>query len=323
MREEEAKEKAVKPQALPAPQNAAQAEIVPADSAPVISQELAVVDNLSPLTNLEAYLSALQRIELLSPEEEARLMHAYRYDDDVEAARRLILANLRFVAHVSRGYSGYGLPRADIIQEGNIGLMRALKHYNPEVGVRFISFAVHWIRSEIHEYVLKNWKIVKLSTTKAQRKLFFKLRSKKEKLGALNPEEASKIAEDLGVRTSDVLEMDKRLSGGIQVPYDSLGESGDSDEGNKSAGEFYLEDHSYRPDRLVSDENWEAFQNSQLRQGLAELDDRSRDIIVRRWMSEKRSTLEELADAYSISAERVRQIEQAGMKKLRKGLEQA
>ena len=278
------------------------------------STELAAIDQLSPLHGVRGYLDAIHRIELLTPQEETELARAYRDEGDLEAARRLVLANLRFVAHIARGYEGYGLPQADLLQEGNIGLMKAVQRFNPDVGVRLISFAVHWIKSDIHEYILRNWKIMRLTTTKAQKKLFFNLRKHKQGVNSLSYDEAETIAKELDVKTQEVLEMDHRLSGNIQVTLEDEGE-----EGGGAIG--YVADHSFDPEAEVEQDQWDEHRHRRLLESLELLDERSRDIIDRRWITGKRSTLEELAEEYGVSGERIRQIEVAAMKKIRAAME--
>jgi len=279
-----------------------------------VGKSLQTVNSLSPGSNLNAYIQNVYSIPILTLEEEQSLAHAYHDDDDLDAARQMILAHLRFVVHISRSYSGYGLPLGDLIQEGNVGLMKAVKRFDPDRGVRLVSFAVHWIKAEIHEFILRNWRIVKIATTKAQRKLFFNLRSSKKGLQWLNPEEAEAIAKDLGVETKQVLEMEGRLFSrdmALEAPTDS------DDEEAYQAPIYYLEDHSQDPARLLEDQDTEDNDADFLAQGLELLDERSRDILKRRWLAEKRATLHELADEYGVSAERIRQIEQAAMKKIR------
>ena len=279
------------------------------------STELAAIDQLSPLHGVRGYLDAIHRIELLTPQEETELARAYRDEGDLEAARRLVLANLRFVAHIARGYEGYGLPQADLLQEGNIGLMKAVQRFNPDVGVRLISFAVHWIKSDIHEYILRNWKIMRLTTTKAQKKLFFNLRKHKQGVNSLSYDEAETIAKELDVKTQEVLEMDHRLSGNIQVAL----EDGDEEGGGGAIG--YVADHSFDPQAQIEQDQWDQHRHRRLLESLELLDERSRDIIDRRWITGKRSTLEELAEEYGVSGERIRQIEVAAMKKIRAAME--
>ena len=272
------------------------------------------MDIASPGGNLKAYINSIHNIGILSSEEEKKLAEDLYYRNDLDAARKLVLAHLRFVVHIAKTYSGYGLSEADLIQEGNIGLMKAVRRFNPEVGVRLISFAVHWIKAEIHEYVLRNWKIVKIATTKAQRKLFFNLRSKKKDLGWLTEEEVKSISEDLGVKPSDVKEMEKRLSG-IDMSFDPL--EGDANEKANYAPANYLEDSTSNPSEIIEKEDDSSLNTAQLYEALKQLDDRSRDIIYDRWLSAEKLTLHELAEKYGISAERVRQIEQNAMKKVK------
>lgn len=279
-----------------------------------MGKSLQTVNSLSPGSDLNAYIQNVYSIPILTLEEEQSLARAYHDDGDLDAARQMILAHLRFVVHISRSYSGYGLPLGDLIQEGNVGLMKAVKRFDPDRGVRLVSFAVHWIKAEIHEFILRNWRIVKIATTKAQRKLFFNLRSSKKSLQWLSPEEAEAIAEDLGVEVDQVLEMEGRLFSrdtALEAPTDA------DDEEAYQAPIYYLEDHSQDPARLLEDQNTEDTNADFLAQGLELLDERSRDILERRWLAEKKATLHELADEYGVSAERIRQIEQAAMKKIR------
>jgi len=272
------------------------------------------MDIASPGGNLESYINSIHNIGILSPEQERKLAEDLYYNDDLDAARKLVMAHLRFVVYIAKTYSGYGLSEADLIQEGNIGLMKAVRRFNPEVGVRLISFAVHWIKAEIHEYVLRNWKIVKIATTKAQRKLFFNLRSKKKNLGWLTEEEIKSNSKDLGVKPAEVREMEKRLSG-LDMSFDPL-EGDESDDANYAPAQ-YLEDSSANPSEIIEKEDDSALNTTQLYEALKQLDDRSRDIIYDRWLSDQKLTLHELADKYGISAERVRQIEQNAMKKVK------
>lgn len=272
------------------------------------------IDVSSPGGNLASYINSIHSIGILSSEEEKKLAEDLYYRNDLDAARKLVLAHLRFVVHIAKTYSGYGLSEADLIQEGNVGLMKAVRRFNPEIGVRLISFAVHWIKAEIHEYVLRNWKIVKIATTKAQRKLFFNLRSKKKDLGWLNENEIKSISKDLGVKPHEVREMEKRLSG-LDMSFDPL-EGGDNEESNYAPAN-YLEDSSTNPSQIIEKEDLTSLNTSQLYEALKLLDDRSRDIIYDRWLSDEKHTLHELAEKYGISAERVRQIEQNAMKKVK------
>ncbi len=266
-----------------------------------------------PSGSLESYLQAARNIPILTAEEERELATQLQENGDLEAAQKLVLSHLRFVAHVARSYSGYGLALADLVQEGNIGLMKAVKRFDPTVGVRLISFAVYWIRAEIHEFILKNWRIVKVATTKAQRKLFFNLRRQKKQLGWFNDDEVGSVADDLGVKRTDVLEMEKRLSG-MDIGFDG---PDDNDENIAPAPANYLEDNSLEPARLLEQSDWSANQETRLYTALKDLDERSRDILQQRWLSEKKSTLHQLADIYGVSAERIRQLENNAIKKLR------
>lgn len=266
-----------------------------------------------PSDSLESYLSAARNIPILSAEAERELAVQLQEHGDLEAAQKLVLSHLRFVAHVARSYSGYGLALADLVQEGNIGLMKAVKRFDPTVGVRLISFAVYWIRAEMHEFILRNWRIVKVATTKAQRKLFFNLRGKKKQLGWFNNDEVNAVADDLGVKRSDVLEMEKRLSG-LDIGFDG---PDDNDENVSPAPANYLEDTSLEPAQLVEQSNYSENQETRLYSALKDLDDRSRDILQQRWLTDNKSTLHDLADQYNISAERIRQLESNAIKKLR------
>ncbi len=265
--------------------------------------------------SLDAYIQEVNKIPMLSLEEEQDLANRYREDDDLEAARRLVLAHLRFVVHVAKGYAGYGLQLGDLIQEGNIGLMKAVKRFDPDRGVRLVSFAVHWIRAEMHEFILRNWRIVKVATTKAQRKLFFNLRKSKKRLGWLNMDEVNKVAADLGVKPEVVLEMESRLSGqdiGFELSADA-----DDDDRPRVAPAAFLESPADSPDLVAEADDLESHNNELLYQGLSELDERSQDIIRSRWLEDDKATLQELADRYGVSAERVRQLEANAMNKMR------
>ena len=269
---------------------------------------------LSPLGSLEAYIGAVNRIPVLSVDDEQRLARRYRDHEDLDAARELVHSHLRFVVHVARGYNGYGLGIGDLIQEGNIGLMKAVKRFDPDQGVRLVSFAVHWIRAEMHEFILKNWRIVKVATTKAQRKLFFNLRKNKKRLGWMNADEVRAVAADLNVSEREVLEMESRLSG-RDIGFDA---PDDGDEDGPPSPVAYLAAQGEDPSQLYEREDEEGNQLDVLREGLAELDARSRDIIKRRWLdNESKVTLQELADEYGVSAERLRQIEANALKKMR------
>jgi len=269
-----------------------------------------------PTGSLDAYLQAITAIPVLSADEERALAVRLHADNDLTAARKLIMSHLRFVAHIARGYSGYGLPLSDLIQEGNIGLMKAVKRFDPQVGVRLVSFAVYWIRAEIHEFILRNWRIVKVATTKAQRKLFFNLRSAKKRLGWLNKAEVETVAHDLGVSTKEVLEMESRMSG-HDVAFDLRD---DDDEDSTVAPAAYLQTAAVGPDEELEENQWEAHNHDRLQSALSTLDERSQDIVQRRWLDDNKATLQELADKYSISAERIRQLENNAIKKLRNAL---
>ena len=252
---------------------------------------------------------------MLSAEKERELAERYRNDQDLDAAWELVTAHLRFVVRIARGYDGYGLSQADLIQEGNIGLMKAVKRFDPSVGVRLVSFAVHWVRAEIHEFILRNWRIVKIATTKAQRKLFFNLRSSRKRLGWMSKAEVEDIAADLGVAPQVVSEMEQRL-GAHDASYDPLVEH-DADY-DRPAPAAYLQDLRFEPATRAESDDWEDYSGAQLAHALGELDERSRSIIARRWLAERKMTLQELAEEYGVSAERIRQIEKNGLKKLRK-----
>ncbi len=273
---------------------------------------------MAPGDNLAAYVQGANAIAVLSAEDEKALAERLYYKNDLEAARQLVLSHLRFVVHIARSYSGYGLPLADLIQEGNVGLMKAVKRFNPEKGVRLVSFAVHWIKAEIHEYVLRNWRIVKVATTKAQRKLFFNLRGSKKKLAWLTNDEAAAVARDLGVDVAQVHEMEKRLSAR------DAGFDGDADDDGEEAYQApaqYLEDRSADPALIVEQADADADNSDKLTSALSLLDERSLDIIKQRWLAEKKATLHDLAAKYGVSAERIRQLEQNAMKKVRAVLE--
>jgi RNA polymerase sigma-32 factor len=269
---------------------------------------------LVPGANLEAYVHTVNSIPLLTPEQERELAESLYYEQDLEAARQMVLAHLRFVVHIARSYSGYGLAQADLIQEGNVGLMKAVKRFNPEMGVRLVSFAVHWIKAEIHEFILRNWRIVKVATTKAQRKLFFNLRSQKKRLAWLNNEEVHRVAESLGVEPREVREMESRLTG-HDMAFDPAAEADDDSAFQSPAN--YLEDHRYDPARQLEDADWSDNSNHSLHEALEVLDDRSRDILYQRWLAEEKATLHDLAQKYNVSAERIRQLEKSAMNKLK------
>ena len=268
----------------------------------------------SPGKDIESYLSSVHSIPILSKEEEQELALKLYEEDDLDAARQLVIHHLRFVVHIARSYQGYGLPLGDIIQEGNVGLMKAVDKYDPHRGVKVVSFAVHWIKAEIHEYILKNWRLVKIATTKAQRKLFFNLRSKKKSLDWLTKDEAEKIASDLNVEVKDVLHMENRLSSN-DSSFDSPVKSSDDDE--IMSPSQYLEDKTHDPEVIVASEQAEQLNKEELLSALKTLDDRSKDILSRRYLADNKATLHDLADEYEVSAERIRQIENAALKKLK------
>ena len=280
-----------------------------------MSQALATASLPVPsvVGSLDAYISAVHRIPVLSQEEEQDLSRRYQSEEDLASARKLVMSHLRFVVHVARGYNGNGLQLSDLIQEGNIGLMKAVKRFDPDQGVRLVSFAVHWIRAEMHEFILRNWRIVKVATTKAQRKLFFNLRKSKKRLGWMNAEEVRVVAKDLGVPEATVREMESRLSGrdiGFEAPADA-------DEDAKPAPEAFLIDEGADPYENVADADQSDNELETLSAALQKLDERSRDIIQRRWLNEDKATLQDLADEYGVSAERIRQVEANAMKKMR------
>jgi RNA polymerase sigma-32 factor len=266
-----------------------------------------------PLGSLDAYLERVSRIPVLNREDERALAERFRSQEDLQAARELVLSHLRFVVHIARGYSGYGLPMGDLIQEGNVGLMKAVKRFDPRLNVRLVSFAVHWIRAEIHEYVLRNWRLVKIATTKAQRKLFFNLRRLKKNLSWLSAEETMAVARDLGVTPGEVTEMEKRLAA-RDLSFDPAPEADDEELYSPAA---YLPAPDADPAEQVEDAESADDSSERLRGALNRLDTRSRDIVQQRWMSEDKSTLHELADKYGVSAERIRQIESSALGKLR------
>ena len=279
-----------------------------------MGKELQPMDVSAPGQNLEAYLSSVQNIAILTPEEEKRLAEDLYYKNDLEAARQLVMAHLRFVVHIARGYSGYGLPQADLIQEGNVGLMKAVRKFNPEVGVRLISFAVHWIKSEMHEYIIKNWKIVKVATTKAQRKLFFNLRSQKKELNWLSQDEIKTISNELGVDEKSIKEMESRLASS-DMSFDPPSEANDDEASFSPSG--FLADESKDPAELIEREDSEEYSHELLHKAMSALDPRSKEILIDRWLQDQKLTLHELADKYGVSAERIRQIEKAAMEKVK------
>ncbi len=270
-----------------------------------------------PAGSLEDYIQAVNRIPMLTAEEELALAERFRLYNDLRAARQLVLSHLRFVVRIARGYNGYGLPQADLIQEGNIGLMKAVKRFDPRIGVRLVSFAVHWIRAEIHEFILRNWRIVRVATTKAQRKLFFNLRNAKKRLGWFHKAEVEQVAKDLGVSPKSVLEMEERLNAS-DTSFDPHSEG--EEEQVITAPANYLPDLRYEPQALTEGQQLEQDRKALLHKAIARLDERSREIVVKRWLSEEKSTLQELAEQYEVSAERIRQLEKNAMKKLRTAL---
>ena len=285
----------------------------------VTGRNLSVIDTMVPGRDLNAYITAVNRIPILTAEEELELANKYYYEEDLDAARKLVLAHMRFVVYMAKSYSGYGLAEADLIQEGNVGLMKAVKRFNPEMGVRLVSFAVHWIKAEMHEFILRNWRIVKIATTKAQRKLFFNLRGSKKRLGWLSKEEADKVAADLGVDAKTVMQMEGRL-GLYDASFDGVPDSDDEDAAY--APSQYLEDVRYDPARNIEDEDYARNSTDSLYMALDGLDERSRDILAQRWLNEgDKATLHDLADKYQVSAERIRQLEKNAMNKVKAVLE--
>ena len=270
-----------------------------------------------PGNDLDAYMRAVNAVPVLSADDEQRLAEQLYYEQDLDAARNLVLAHLRFVVHIARSYTGYGLPLGDLVQEGNVGLMKAVKRFDPTKGVRLVSFAVHWIKAEIHEYVIKNWRIVKVATTKAQRKLFFNLRGQKKRLGRLTLEEAQRVADDLGVTAEQVKEMEGRL-GAYDASFD--GPTNDDDDSTVVSPAAYLHSDNSDPADLLAEQDKQQRESRQLSSALMALDDRSRDILERRWLADQKSTLQELADEYGVSAERIRQLENNAIKKLRNAI---
>ena len=260
-------------------------------------------------------MSTVNQIPILTAEQEKELADRYFYDQDLDAAKMLVMSHLRFVVHIARSYAGYGLPQGDLIQEGNLGLMKAVKRFDPNMGVRLVSFAVHWIKAEIHEYVIRNWRIVKIATTKAQRKLFFNLRSLKKSSKKLTLDEAKSIALDLNVTPEQVLEMEGRLTA-YDAAFDAQGDDDDENTTYVSPA-LYLEDNRYDPARLVEEEDYEQQSTSALHNAMDQLDDRSRNILQRRWLDDDKSTLHELAAEYNVSAERIRQLEKNAMDKIK------
>ncbi len=280
-----------------------------------MASDILSLNALSPGRDLDAYMSTVGAIPVLTADEEKALAERFYYENDLQAARELVLSHLRFVVHLARSYRGYGLPLGDLIQEGNLGLMKAVKRFNPEVGVRLISFAVHWIKAEMHEFILRNWRIVKVATTKAQRKLFFNLRSSKKRLAWLTQEETRTMASELGVSEEEVTRMEGRMASS-DLSFDGLAADDDED-GGSAAPVHYLELEGADPAELVAEEDDKRMALEKLGAALTVLDDRSRDIIQRRWLDDGKSTLHDLADKYQVSAERIRQIEKNAMQKLK------
>lgn len=273
-----------------------------------------------PISSLEAYISYVNQIPLLSQQEESDLATRLQTQSDLEAAKRLVLSHARYVVRIARGYLGYGLPLNDLIQEGNIGLMKAVKRFDPTVGVRLVTFAVHWIKSEIHEFILRNWRIVKVATTKAQRKLFFNLRSAKKRLGWFTQEEVNAVAKDLGVKPEVVYEMEMRLNSS-DASFD--GHEGDEEDDHALVPANFLADNRYNPAQQLEAANWLEQSGTDLHAALNQLDERSQEILQSRWLDDQKATLQELADKYQVSAERIRQLEKNAMQKLKQALELA
>lgn len=281
---------------------------------------LQMMPSLVPGENLESYVHNISSIPVLTAEEENKLAERLFFDGDLDAARQLVLSHLRFVVHIAKGYTGYGLSQSDLVQEGNVGLMKAVKRFDPRVGVRLVTFAVHWIKAEIHEFVLKNWRIVRVATTKAQRKLFFNLRGRKKSLANLSEAEAQAIANDLNVKLSDVREMEGRLAS-YDYAFDGPQDYDEESDSQKVAPALYLEDHSGDPALEVERDTTEVFEGKQLSDAFSRLDERSQEILRLRWLADKKATLHDLADKYSVSAERIRQLEKNAMKKMKAFIE--
>jgi RNA polymerase sigma-32 factor len=278
-----------------------------------INTSLQPIGVLAPGANLSAYVQAVSCFSILTVEEEQQLTNDLYFNGNLDAARKLVMAHLRFVVHIARSYNGYGLPLGDLVQEGNVGLMKAVKRFNPEKGVRLVSFAVHWIKAEIHEFILRNWRIVKIATTKAQRKLFFNLRSAKKRLAWLSNDEAAAVAQDLGVEVKQVREMEGRLAS-----YDAGFDADEDDEDSSYvAPAHYLEDNRYDPAARLEESNWEESNVNSLETAMQKLDDRSRVILQRRWLNDDKATLHDLAAEYGVSAERIRQLEKNAMNKVK------
>ena len=279
-----------------------------------MNKALQTMEWMTPGANLNAYIQGTATVPILSLDEEKSLGEALYYEDDLDAARKLVMSHLRFVVHIARSYNGYGLPLADLIQEGNVGLMKAVRRFNPEKGVRVVSFAVHWIKAEIHEFILRNWRIVKIATTKSQRKLFFNLRSAKKELQWLSADEAKAVAEDLGVEVKDVMEMEMRLTS-RDATFDAPAD--DDEDSVAYSPSLYLESKGADPAELIENNDFEDDNNFRLAEAVKRLDDRSQSILQRRWLDDKKATLHQLADEYGVSAERIRQLEKNAMKKVR------
>lgn len=280
-----------------------------------MNKSLQNIDIRLPIGSLDAYIAHVNQIPMLSQADEYAFAHKLQEEQDLSAAKNLVLPHLRYVVKIAKGYLGYGLPLNDLIQEGNIGLMKAVKRFDPKMGVRLVTFALHWIKSEIHEYVIRNWRIVKIATTKAQRKLFFNLRQMKKRLAWFSDEEINDVANDLGVKPETVREMEIRLNSN-DASFD--GHSDDEDEhvaAFSPAG--FLEDHRYNPAKQIEEHDWSEQSESHLHQALNQLDARSQEILQARWLNEKKETLQDLADRYQVSAERIRQLETNAMKKLK------
>ncbi len=282
-----------------------------------VSRDLQVVSPQLPIGNIEAYIQRVNQIPFLTQEEEYDLARSYQKTGDLQAAQRLVLAHLRYVVRVSKGYLGYGLPLADLIQEGAIGLMKAVKRFDPDMGVRLVSFAVHWIKAEIHEYVLKHWRIVKVATTKAQRKLFFNLRSARQRLGWSTEEEVTTLANDLKVPAEEVRRMEERLNA-RDVHFDlPAGENADPEEKRALVPAEYLEDKASNPETQLEDQNWSRYSDERFQVAFQQLDPRSQNILKQRWLVDKKATLQALALEHAVSPERIRQLEKNAIDKLK------
>lgn len=283
-----------------------------------MNANLRTLDINLPINSLDAYVTYVNQIPMLTQSEEQDLAIRLQKNQDLDAAKQLVLAHARYVVRIAKGYMGYGLPLGDLIQEGNIGLMKAVKRFNPEMGVRLVTFAVHWIKAEMHEFILRNWRIVKVATTKAQRKLFFNLRTMKKRLGWFSNEEINEVAKDLGVEPEDVREMEMRLNN-ADTSFDTSAMD-DDDEHTHMVPAGYLEDQRYNPEQLLETSDWSEQSGSSLHQALQQLDERSQEILAARWLNEEKTTLQELADKYQVSAERIRQLEKNAMQKLKEAI---